>query len=79
MDPRQHSASMANATDMFHQDDRKRVRDLWDTGITSGEPFEFSARMAHTDESIIKCHGQGQIVRDENDISTHMFGAFSVA
>lgn len=77
LDPRHHSPSMKSATDIFHHDDRLHIRKQWDGAVATGAPFEIDARVVHTDGSIIICRGHGQTMRDENNVTTHMFGALA--
>ncbi|QXT38578.1 chemotaxis protein CheB [Gymnodinialimonas ceratoperidinii] len=60
--------------ELFHHDDRSMMREHWDAALSSGAPFEFSARMMCRDGSFLACEGRCRTNTDRSGTVTSIYG-----
>lgn len=72
--PGESDPDLFEALDIYHEDDRERVRALTFQAMTSGIPFVFEARIPYTDGGVRHIEGRGMAEEDATGQITAIFG-----
>ena len=62
------------ALTVYHPDDRPRIQALLHRTLTTGEPFDFDARIVRPDGAVRHVQARGQVERDRSGTPITLFG-----